>query len=263
MVKHLFIITGASRGMGLAMAQQLLSPEHFLLCVSRHENPALAADAQAVGCGLEQWPLNLDHTQEAAAMLTQWLSSRKTGSFASATLVNNAALLPRIGPVAKALAPDISNVIRVGLEAPMQLAAVFLRGTERWTSADGLPVTRKLLNISSGNGRNAMASQALYSAAKAGLDHFTRCLALEEAAKPHGAKVCSLAPGVVDTDMQAHLRSTPAQDFPNRERFMNLKAQGQLASAEQGAARVLAYLARADFGDSAVGDVRDFAEGAG
>ena len=85
MSEHLYIITGASRGMGLAMAEQLLNPGNFLLCISRQINPGLAATARAAQVSLEQWPLNLDHTVEAAAMLSQWLTSRRPGAFQSAT----------------------------------------------------------------------------------------------------------------------------------------------------------------------------------
>ena len=79
----------------------------------------------------------------------------------------------------------------------MLLSAAFLRASAEWT------VPRRVLNISSGLGRRAMASQAGYCAAKAGMDHFTRCLALEQQALPNGARVCSLAPGVIDTEANA------------------------------------------------------------
>jgi len=105
--------------------------------------------------------------------------------------------------------------------------------------------------------RRAMASQAAYCAAKAGLDHFTRCLALDEALKPHGAKVCALAPGVIDTDMQLELRGTDASAFPDQKTFFSLKLNGQLTASTQAASRVLAYLARPDFGNNPIGDVRE------
>jgi NAD(P)-dependent dehydrogenase (short-subunit alcohol dehydrogenase family) len=113
-----------------------------------------------------------------------------------------------------------------------------------------------VLNISSGLGRNAMASQAGYCAAKAGMDHFTRCMALDEALKPHGAKVCALAPGVIDTDMQVQLRGAATAAFPDQARFAQLKEKGLLSSATQAASQVLAFLARPDFGEQAVADVR-------
>jgi NAD(P)-dependent dehydrogenase (short-subunit alcohol dehydrogenase family) len=94
-----------------------------------------------------------------------------------------------------------------------------------------------------------MASQAAYCAAKAGMDLFTRCVALDEAGQPNGARVCSLAPGVIDTDMQVHLRGAAARhQLPEQ-----LKTAGQLASHEAAARRVLAYLQRPD----PVADVRD------
>jgi NAD(P)-dependent dehydrogenase (short-subunit alcohol dehydrogenase family) len=145
----------------------------------------------------------------------------------------------------------LAEALRVDLEAPMLLTSAFLRATERWRAR------RKVLNISSGLGRRAMASQAAYCAAKAGMDHFTRCVALEEAGKPNGAKVCSLAPGVIDTDMQVQLRSADASQFPDIGNFIGLKEKGMLTSPAEAAARVLAVLERADFGANPVADVRD------
>jgi benzil reductase ((S)-benzoin forming) len=102
-----------------------------------------------------------------------------------------------------------------------------------------------------------MASQAPYCAAKAGMDHFSRAVALEEAALGGGAKIVSLAPGVIDTDMQVQLRGAEAEMFPDRARFERLKAEGQLDTPATAAAKVLAYLQRPDFGSKPVADVRD------
>jgi benzil reductase ((S)-benzoin forming) len=113
-----------------------------------------------------------------------------------------------------------------------------------------------VLLVSSGLGRNAMAGSASYCAAKAGLDHLARAVALEEAAKSSGAHIVSLAPGVIDTDMQMQLRSADTR-FSHCERFATMKSTGQLDSPAQAAGKVLAYLARADFGSKPVADVRD------
>ena len=251
MNQHLYIITGASRGMGLAIAAQLLQPGHSVLCISRATNEALADQARAAGAELLQWRQDLALGVQASARLKQWLDQHNASAFASATLINNAGVIARIGPLSGADATDLAQALRVGLEAPMQLTAAFLGATQSWTAA------RKVLNISSGLGRRAMASQAAYCAAKAGMDHFTRCLALEEALKPNGAAVCSLAPGVIDTDMQVQLRGADATAFPDQDNFARLKTNNQLSSPADAAARVLAYLARPQFGADPVGDVRD------
>ena len=187
MTQHLFIVTGASRGMGLAIARQLLTPGNTVLCISRSTNDSLTLQANQHGVTLVQWPQDLALSAAASARLEQWLRERAVATFASATLINNAGVIARIGPLSDADADDLSRALRVGLEAPMQLTSAFLRATQAWAGV------RKVLNISSGLGRRAMAAQAGYCAAKAGMDHFTRCVALDEALKPNGAKVCSLA----------------------------------------------------------------------
>ena len=255
MTQQLYILTGASRGMGLAMARQLLQPGHTLVCMARHTQPELAAGAPA-GAVLEQWTVDLSQAAQAAQQLHAWLAAQPAGRYAGATLINNAGVIPRIAPLSACTGAQdmagLANALRVGLEAPMLLTAAFLGATEAWGA-----MPRKVLNISSGLGRRAMASQAGYCAAKAGMDHFTRCVALDEAAKPHGAKVCSLAPGVIDTDMQVQLRGANPADFPDVQNFASLKTGGMLTTPDAAAARVLAWLQRPDFGSNPVADVRD------
>lgn len=243
--------------MGLAMAQQLLQPGSMLISIARTSHPDLPAAASAQGAVLEQWQQDLSRSEEAAQRLTDWLTAQDPAHFASVTLINNAGMIPPIAPLSASAPADLAQALRVGLEAPMLLAAAFLGATENWCQADGKPMVRKLLSISSGLGRRAMASQAAYCAAKAGMDHFTRCVALDEALKPHGAKVCSLAPGVIDTDMQIQLRSTDPMAFPDVASFAHLKTTGQLTAPAEAAAQVLAWLARADFGATPVADVRN------
>ncbi|TNF57881.1 MAG: SDR family NAD(P)-dependent oxidoreductase [Burkholderiales bacterium] len=255
-MQHLFILTGASRGMGLAMARQLLSPQHRLLCLSRQRNEALQTEADTQSCELVQWTQDLADSVAAADRLGQWLDQLPPSTLSSATLINNAGVIPAIGPLDRCPPEQLSLALRVGLEAPMQLTAAFLRVTGHWVDA-GWHGPRKVLNISSGLGRHAMAAQAPYCAAKAGLDHFTRCSALDEAQRPHGARLVSLAPGVIDTDMQVQLRAGDPALFPDRQRFLDLQSQGALTSPDAAAARVLAWLNRSDFGNNPIADVRD------
>ena len=248
---HLYVLTGASRGMGLAMAEQLLSPEHQVLCISRQLNPSLADNAAAVGCALTQWTADLSKPEAVAERLRLWLQSLPLTSLDSATLINNAGVIPPLVPLRAALPIDTAQALRVGLEAPMLLSSAFLQATGAFSGP------RKVLNISSGLGRRAMGSQAAYCAAKAGMDHFTRCLALDEASLSNGARVCSLAPGVIDTDMQTQLRGADPVNFPDRAGFAQLKDAGQLTTPTEAARRVLDWLHRADYGAQAVADVRD------
>ena len=249
MTKHLTILTGGSRGMGLAMGQQLLQQGQHLLSISRKTSIELQSAAQKPE-QLLQWEQDLAQSATAAQRLATWLRTLRCSDWASVTLINNAGMIPQIAPLSQLPAAEIINALRVGLEAPMALTGAFLAATESWQ------MPRKVLNISSGLGRRAMASQACYCTAKAGMDQFSSCVALEEAAKPHGARIVSLAPGVIDTDMQVHLRSAASEDFPDAGNFAKLKETGMLTSPEAAAERVLAWLERADFGERVVADVR-------
>lgn len=250
MQQHLTILTGASRGMGLALAEQLLSPNMVLICISRQTNATLEALATQRGATLAQWQANLADAAPVAMRLGTWLRNQDAATLQSATLINNAGVISSLVPVRDGQSADMANALRVGLEAPVLLCAAFLDATRHWSAP------RKVLNISSGLGRRAMAASASYCAAKAGMDHFSRSLAMEEALQANGAKVCSLAPGVIATDMQVQLRSADPQAFPDLGNFQAMHERGMLSSPQEAATRILTYLARADFGAEPVADVR-------
>jgi benzil reductase ((S)-benzoin forming) len=242
-MKQLTIVTGASRGLGRALAEQLAAAGHEVLGLSRQAPPAPA--------GIEQWPCDLSQPLPVAERMAAWLAGKDGSAYASINLINNAALLATPAPLVSSDLATLSAAVRVGLEAPLVLSAAFLQATRTW------PGQRRIVHISSGLGRRAMASSAAYCAVKAGLDHLARAQALEEALQANGAKVCSLAPGVIDTDMQAQLRSAPAEGFPDRSMFVALQSKGQLDSPPEAAAKVIAYMLRPSFGSNPVGDVRE------
>jgi benzil reductase ((S)-benzoin forming) len=242
MSKPVTIVTGASRGLGLALVEQLVAAGQRVLAIARRPPPLEHA-------ALTAWTHDLADAAPLATRLEDFL--RGCDQAAPAALINNAGVVSRLAPLDAIDSADLANAIRVGLEAPMLLAAAFLRATAGWTAP------RKLLFVSSGLGRRGMAGSASYCAAKAGMDNLARAVALEQQALPNGAGVVSLAPGVIDTDMQAELRGADPAAFPERARFAALQAGGQLDSPQAAAAKVLRYLGRADFGANPVADVRD------
>jgi len=251
MTQDLAIVTGHSRGLGAALTDALLQRGHRVLGLSRGAHADVSGRRLPEGAALEEWAVDLADPAPLAVRLGAWLVSHDATAFESATLINNAAALTPPGPLDRRTDDEITGGLRVGLEAPLLLAAAFLRATRAWRG------TRRVLQISSGLGRRGMAGQAVYCAVKAGLDNATRAMALDEAARPNGARVVSLAPGVIDTDMQAQMRSAGPDGFPDQGVFIGMKTSGQLVSPADAAAKVLAYLARADFGANPVADVRD------
>ncbi|MFO1329305.1 MAG: SDR family NAD(P)-dependent oxidoreductase [Rubrivivax sp.] len=241
----LSIVTGGSRGLGRAVVEQLLARGGQVISIARRPPQGLESPQ------LQHWTADLADARAVSASLQAHLSARGAQTWGALTLINNAGVVSDPAPLADGEPADLANAIRVGLEAPLLLTAAFLHATRGW------PVPRKVLLVSSGLGRRAMAGSASYCAAKAGLDHLARAVALEEAAHGDGARIVSLAPGVIDTDMQLQLRSADAARFPERERFAGLHAGGQLDSPDAAAAKLLRYLDRADFGTNPVADVRD------
>ena len=250
-MQHLTVLTGASRGMGLAIAQQLCAADALVLCISRGTSQALDGLARERGATLTQWPADLADPAPVAARLRDWLEEIDARQVTSASLINNAGVVGSAGPLDKCDAATIAMALRVDLEAPMQLTAAFLAATAHWKLA------RKVLNVSSGLGRRPMAGAALYCAAKSGMDQFSRCVALEQDGQPNAARIVSLAPGIIDTDMQTELRAGDPVLFPERAAFVQMKESGSLSTPADAARRLLAYLARADFGAKPVADVRD------
>jgi NAD(P)-dependent dehydrogenase (short-subunit alcohol dehydrogenase family) len=79
---------------------------------------------------------------------------------------------------------------------------------------------------------------------------------LSRAMQLDGARVVSLAPGIIDTDMQQQLRAGDPSRFPDVGRFREFKASGALQSCEDTAQRLIAYAQRDDFGNEALADLR-------
>jgi len=245
----LVILTGASRGLGQAMAAHYLGQGAFVLGLSRRHAADLKPSEH-----FEQWPVDLSDPLPLAARLGAWLAefeARAHGALPRRVrLIHNAAMLSDPGNVDGSDPAALAQSLRIGLEAPVALTAAFLRATSHWAC------DRRVLFVSSGLGRRAMAGSAAYCAQKAGLDHFARALALEEAAHPHGARVASVAPGIIDTDMQKQLRGADAARFAAQATFAGFHANGALDSPASAAAKVIALLERADYGENPVADVR-------
>jgi benzil reductase ((S)-benzoin forming) len=90
-----------------------------------------------------------------------------------------------------------------------------------------------LVNISSGAGKRPIPSWAGYCASKAAIDLFSQTFLLEELELGKTTKVYSVAPGVIDTDMQVQIRATKESSFSSLENFQNLKSEQKLETPER------------------------------
>src|SRR5690606_30705989 len=242
------IVTGASRGLGEAFAEQLLDAGASVITLARDSNPRLAELASAEGARLQQLQAALSRPSsiESAAGL---LSAALPTDASRYLLISNAGTVDPIC-LADGLfdADSIERAFNLNVVAVMGVTAAFLRSAPK--AAD-----RRIVNISSGAGRKPTAGWPVYCATKAALDHYTRVLAEENP----DLRVASLAPGVVDTAMQERIRGTDRRHFPDLDRFLQLHEQGQLASPQSIASRILQHVASDRYGHEILDDIRNYA----
>lgn len=134
-------------------------------------------------------------------------------------------------------AEEVANAFHVNLVAPVLLTNSFLK------FYDSAEVQKVIINVSSGAGKNAVDGWSVYCATKAGLDMFTRTIV--EELKIDGKRnvfAFAVAPGIVDTAMQDHIRSVSAGDFSRLQHFIDYKNTDQLAHPDFVAQKFLAIL---------------------
>jgi benzil reductase ((S)-benzoin forming) len=239
------IVTGHSRGIGEAIAAGLLARGARVLGISRHENAGLVGQYTA---RLQQVQLDLGDP----AALGRWLAGDALARFVEGAeaplLVNNAGVIQPMGPLDKQDVEAVSRAVTVNVAAAFMFSAAFTRATASRSE-------RRILHVSSGAGHKPYAGWSIYCSTKAALDHHARCASLD---RTPGLLIASVAPGVVDTEMQAEIRATSDDRFPDRPRFVTMHQERALPTAEQTGGRLVEYLLSDVFGADAVFDLRDF-----
>jgi len=239
------IVSGHSRGLGAAVAEELLARGIPVLGLARRGNPALAARH-----GGQLVEVALDLADSAA--LASWLAGDTLGDWVAGAervlLVNNAGTLQPMGPLPLQERDAVARAVAVNVAAPLMLAAALAQ-------AGGEDVReRRVLHVSSGAARKPYAGWSVYCATKAALDHHAR--AVQADATP-GLRICALAPGVIDTPMQGEIRASTLERFPLRDRFAEMQASGGLLAPAECAMHLADYLLDEDFGREPVADLRD------
>jgi NAD(P)-dependent dehydrogenase (short-subunit alcohol dehydrogenase family) len=207
------LITGASRGLGAGLGERFLERGLRVVACARNR-PKLAGDADRL------LSVAADVTQ---AETMQQLCDAAVERFGQIDLwINNAGLLAPIGPLRENDPGEFARHIEVNVVGLFNGARAFIRHVR----ARGGPGV--LLNISSGAARNAYAGWSAYCAGKAAVDRMSESIALEEA--DSGLRVHAVAPGIIDTDMQALIRNCTPQQFPRVQKFLDLKAHEGFSS---------------------------------
>lgn len=237
------ILTGHSKGLGLGIAHALLRNGHAVMGLSRQQNQALASGYPGL---LQEHEVDLCLPVERVHPALESFIQQFIRDAREILLINNAGMVAPVGPL-----PE-QNPLTVGAAVQLNIAAPFLLSSMLANQlAPGQHL--KILHVSSGAGRSAYSGWSVYCATKAALDMHAQAVQLDQV--PH-IQICSLAPGVIDTDMQAEIRQVDSALFPNKNRFLELKDQKQLANPMKAGEQVVNYLLSPSFGSQAVADLR-------
>ena len=206
----LVVITGASSGIGRAMAQRMASQGQTVVAIGRRAVPleALAASAPDIEACVADVA-----TEGGQAAIVAAVSQRPVR-----WLIHNAGVLEPVGPLLSQDAAAIRGSLAINLEAPIALTRQLLPVME----SGG-----RILHVSSGAAHRALAGWGAYCISKAGL--YMAYEVLRQELDGTGVAIGTLRPGVVDTPMQTLIREQSIEDFPAVERFRALKSAGELS----------------------------------
>lgn len=250
---RLALITGHSRGLGAALASQLLLSGWSVLGLSRSAGPSTLKSDAAVGGGtFSQISLDLGDLHALQEFLLSPTLQDQFSGRRTVVLFNNAGLLAPVERIGRQGASAIVQAVSVNVAAALALTDAVVA-----CASDARCRDLRIVQISSGAARSPYEGWSVYCATKAALDHHSRCFALEASRlAPMVTRVCSLAPGVIDTEMQAEVRSSSLEAFPMRAKFDDLKATGGLVAPEEVATRLIAHVMSEVFGAEPVADLR-------
>lgn len=193
------LVTGASRGLGAAMAVALAEAGADVVCASSRAGGSAATAARIRAMGREAWEVSADLADRASVLAMAEEASARAGRIDA--LVNNAGTIRR-HPATEFPLDDWDLVLRTNLDATFALCRHF--GREMVARGSG-----KIINTASLLAFQGGVTVPSYAASKHAVAGLTKALANEWAS--HGVQVNAIAPGYFNTDNTEALRADAAR----------------------------------------------------
>jgi NAD(P)-dependent dehydrogenase (short-subunit alcohol dehydrogenase family) len=237
-------ISGASGGIGLAMVETVPWQGTQVIGISRSAAPG-TEHLQADLADPSSWPRVGDSFR------------RELDSFGGdrVVFVHTAGTVQPLGFAGEVDTGAYTANVLLNSAAAQVLGHLFLAAA-REVAAD-----RHLVMLTSGAASTVYPGWASYGAGKAAIDQWVRDAGAEQAVRG-GVQVLAVAPGTVDTGMQRHLRETSEEDFPRRQKFLDLHQEGKLSDPHEVATAIWSLLGR-DLDNGSVLDLRSLAKADG
>ena len=241
MVDTLVWITGASAGLGAALAATVPYPGAHVVSISRSPGPDTT----------EHLPADLADPASWGAVEAHLLA--RVGEFTGERLVfiHNAGTLAPIGFAGEVDSAAYRANVLLNSASGQAMGNAMLRAV----AASGFEGEVMIGMISSGAARNPYPGWSAYCAGKAALEMWVRAVGEEQRRRESRVRVMAIAPGVVATGMQENIREADLADFPHVGRFHELHDTGQLKDPEVAARQVWDVLG-GDADSGTVADVR-------
>lgn len=231
-------ISGASSGIGAALARSVPWEGARLIDISRRGAPGLE-HVEADLADPESWSVVAESFEKELAGLYGGV----------AVFVHAAGTLDPMGFVAEVDPVAYRRNVLLNSAAPQALGQAFV------AAAADKPGQRHLVIITSGAAKSVYPGWSSYGAAKAAVDRWVANVGAEQDLRG-GVRLVAVAPGTVDTPMQARIRETPEGSFPQRQKFVDLHAEGKLTDPDEVAGKVWGLL-DAGLDNGAVVDLRE------
>jgi len=242
-------ITGSSRGIGAALAASVPYPDARIIDISR-SGPSVAAPDGAV---IEHLTADLADPSAWAAVEAHLLAQLGDFTGERAVFLHNAGTIHPIGFAGEVDSAAYRRNVLLNSAAPQALGHAFLKAV-----IDSNFAREALLAmLTSGAASTPYEGWSSYSAGKAAVDMWVRATGAEQAMRGRRTRVVAVAPGVVDTAMQEHIRTMDEADFPRVGKFIDKHQSGQLTPPEE-AARGIWEVLDAEVENGAIIDLRDW-----
>lgn len=205
-----YFITGTSRGIGEALARELLQDRNnYVLGFARNQS-------------IEEANYSHKHIDLSNIESVTNFDFPNVPNAESICLINNAGTLGEIKYFGNLNDENLANTMITNFVAPIVLINKFMR---KYKSID---IDKTIINIGSGASKTPYDGWGAYCASKSGLEMISNVISNEQEKVNSGFKIYSIAPGVVDTKMQENIRETNLDDFSNVAKFLNMKSDNAL-----------------------------------
>ncbi|MGH9223124.1 MAG: SDR family NAD(P)-dependent oxidoreductase [Acidimicrobiales bacterium] len=238
MTNSLIWISGASSGIGQALA-----------CTVPFDGARIIGINRRPAEGTEHVEADLADPASWPAVGESFRKELKSFKGDKVVFIHAAGTLDPIGFAADVDSDAYRTNVVLNSAAPQVLGQLFL------AAAKDVKADRHLVMLTSGAANSVYQGWTSYGAGKAAVDQWVRDAGAEQDERG-GVRVVSIAPGTVDTGMQAQLRETTPDQFPSRQKFVDLHANNNLTPPED-VARDIWRLLDGDLDNGAVVDLRE------